>query len=640
MIQGKVRTENDCWDDRDAIREPAEHTVVGRNPGSKSFVRKALRYGISLLAILTAIVVMVIGCLGGDRELFQDESHGIWLNRSGWGHIAEFIRFDPSAPLYHYVTKLWIDLGGESEVWFRFESGLCYLAAFPVIWWLGRPTFSRSERFGIFVLLIACKTVGFDAIFGRFYEMMFLESCVILLSFVGLFGGRLPRRTALTLLTLGNFAGLMTHYYFMFCLLAQGVAYLLFFRWRRFGDFLVGAVVPVIAFAVVWGPTFRAQLASGRFNDDRSPLALSVLLGDTYFARRWLIILPALLLLTLVEHRRARWCLISWGRFKAKTARFLADERTRVFAVLWGVTFLSPFLTSMFLGAQFLKRDPYIMLTSLPFVALLILAVDRSDRLLRVVLGLVIVCFVGTIEARFRTSIVRNGFPRNGTRAAVETMLGKGQSGDIVVCLDNYFTKIDYYVRRSPTGVRAEVLGFPKDLEKHPGWSDWRILRDMEAFKAYARGYAAEVARTAERRPGCHVWVLDAEWVPDFTSVAMAAFDAAMKRTERIEVPEGVGFTEIVGYEPRRAKPEDASQAGGGPGRPRRASLPASRFPLRAAPGVAPGPFPRSGLGHAGWIDASRTPCSAPSNARGGHGTWPSSGSCSTPGRGSRSCAP
>ncbi len=64
-----------------------------------------------------------------------------------------------------------------------------------------------------------------------------------------------------------------------------------------------------------------------------------------------------------------------------------------------------------------------------------------------------------------------------------------------------------------------------------------------------------------------------------------------------------------------------------------------------AAAGIAPGlpvpaqgrswsgprPFPRSGPGRAGSTAASRTPCSEPSNAPESRGTWPSSGSCSTP---------
>jgi hypothetical protein len=557
---------NDRETDRDSTGEAAGLPDGGHRPGSKPFARVALRYGTLLLAALTAVVVVMIGCFGGDRELFQDESYVVWLDRSGWGHIARSIRLEPCPPLYHYVMKLWLDLGGESEVWLRSQSGLCFLAAFPVIWWLGRPIFSRSERFGIFVLLIGCKMLDFNAIFGRFYEMMFLESCVVLLSFVGLFGGRLPRSTALGLLALGNFAGLMTHYYFAFCLLAQGVAYLLFYRWRRFGDFLAGAVAPVLAFAVAWGPTFRAQLASGRFRGERSLPHLSAIFSDLYFHGRWFVILPALLLLTLIEHRRSRWRLISWGRLRAKATLFLADERTRVFAVLWAVAYFSPFLASMVLGEEFLKVDPYLMLTSLPFVAVLILAVDRSDRLLRVVLGLVIVGFIGSTELRYRASLYRDGFPEGGSRAAVEKMLGKGQSGDIVVCLDNYITKIDYYLRRSKTGVRAEIIGFPRELENRPGWSDPRILRDMDAFKAYARDYADEMARTARSRPGCRVWVLDAEWLPEFTTVAMEAFDRAMRRTERIEVPEGVGFTEIVGYEPLGATPKDVSRAGGAPG--------------------------------------------------------------------------
>ena len=74
-------------------------------------------------------------------------------------------------------------------------------------------------------------------------------------------------------------------------------------------------------------------------------------------------------------------------------------------------------------------------------------------------------------------------------------------------------------------------------------------------------------------------------------------------------------------------------------GDPRRGSPLAFPSQLRAKPGAVPGPFPRSGPGRDGWTAASRTPCCAPSNARAGHETWRSSGSCSTPGCGSRNCA-
>ena len=78
---------------------------------------------------------------------------------------------------------------------------------------------------------------------------------------------------------------------------------------------------------------------------------------------------------------------------------------------------------------------------------------------------------------------------------------------------------------------------------------------------------------------------------------------------------------------------------------PRRLRFPgrkplASRSRPRIDPGAVPGPFRRNSPGRGGSTAVSRTPCSAPSNVRGSRATSPSSSSCSTPGCGSRNCAP
>jgi len=60
--------------------------------------------------------------------------------------------------------------------------------------------------------------------------------------------------------------------------------------------------------------------------------------------------------------------------------------------------------------------------------------------------------------------------------------------------------------------------------------------------------------------------------------------------------------------------------------------------PVPAQAWSGPRSIPQERPGPLGSTAASRTPCSALSNTRESRVTWPSSGSCSTPGCGSRNC--
>ena len=538
---------------QDLIPNEPDDRAAEPTPRS-GWLRRLLRSGGLLVAAVWALIALGTAFLGIGREMEQDETYVIWLDRAGWGHLSHYLQFEPSAPLYHYLMKLWIDVGGTSESWVRIPSSLSFLASFPVIWWLGRPLFSRSERLGIFILLVACKTISYQAVFCRYFEMMYLESCVVLLCFVGFFSGRLPRRSALALLALVNFAGLMTHYYFTFCVFAQGLAYLLFYRWRRLGAFCLGVVLPVLVFGAAWGAMLRIQLASGRFQNLWRLPDPTVLLQDSYFARRWVIVLPALILLIAVVRRQSRWRLISRQEFRDKLTYFRSDDRVRVFAFLWLVTVISPFLTAMVAGRQFLKSDPFIVLASFPFVTVLVLTVNRSNRLLRIVCGLGILGLVGLTEGRFRVALVRNPFPPTKTRAAMGKVLQIGQPSDIIVCLDYYYTIMDYYLKQSPELPNVEVRGFPEELDSHPGYSVAIRPSDWEALQAHAKVYAESMAEEASRRPGSRIWVCDSIWRPEFTTTLRDAFDKVMDRVDRIDVPSGAGYTNLVGYQPRLNK--------------------------------------------------------------------------------------
>ena len=529
-------------------RSVSDSSPSSASRGFRPQIRRHLRALGRLLLLGWAATMVWVGFVGLNRELKQDESYVVWLDQFGWAHFLKYIRFEPSAPLYHYLMRVWFDLGGVSESWVRLPSSLFWLASFPIIWVLGGYVLRRSERVAVFVLILACRTLGADAIFGRYFEMMYFEMCVVLFSFIGLYTRRMPRRLAMILLAVGNFAGLMTHYYFAFCLMAQGLAFLVFFGWRQLGAFLITAVMPTLLFAIVWIPTFRAQLASGRFAEKYLLPEFATLIQDTYFGRRWLIVGPAMLVLLFVSHRRARWRLGGVGRLRQELGQTWGDQRVRIFGLFWAVLVFFPFLTAIVLGKRFLKPEPFVVLATLPLMCAISVAFSRTQRSLRLVAGCLVVGLIAVSDGRYRWQVINNPFPATDSRVAVNKLMAKAQPQDQIICIDYYYTIVDYYLRKDHAATPMNLIGFPKDLENHPGYASHVDLDDRRTLNKMADEYVAGVVQAAKEQPGSHVWLIDSDWQPEFTSALMVRLSQAMTLSEQIDVPGGEGYKTIYGF--------------------------------------------------------------------------------------------
>ncbi len=234
------------------------------------------------LPVFLAVTAIVLAFYGPWTDFFQDESHVVWLAKPGWRHIAEFIPYEPQPPLYYGLLALWIDVAGDSEVSVRALSGLCYLLSLASILWLGRYIFRRDELIAVAVA-VACsaKLLG-TAGFGRMFALLFLEACVALLAFAGLFLGRARGRGIVILLAAANLAGMLTHYYFTFLVLAQAIVFLGFVR-HKWAGAVFGLLLPGALFLAACGPVLYNQVHSNRFTGNLAePLRRSSLASELY----------------------------------------------------------------------------------------------------------------------------------------------------------------------------------------------------------------------------------------------------------------------------------------------------------------------------------------------------------------------
>lgn len=164
--------------------------------------------------------------------------------------IRAVLLSDTSPPLYYLLLNVWTRLAGTGDASLRLFSTVWALACFPLLWALGR------QVGGTRTALTACALFAFSppALYyageGRMYSLLwFLGLSLAWLSLALARRGSSPRILLLWILVAS--AGLLTHYFFAFVLMACVI-----WLWLHPGEFrrahLAGLVALVGVLALPW----------------------------------------------------------------------------------------------------------------------------------------------------------------------------------------------------------------------------------------------------------------------------------------------------------------------------------------------------------------------------------------------------
>jgi len=328
----------------------------------------------------------------GAQSLWFDESESVWVPAQGLAAIAPIIGARGLAPLYYYVVWLAVPLIGQSEFALRFVSLAFGLLLVPLTFALARRLY--NTRVGLWAAMLAAINpflVYYDQE-ARPYTLLAVLAAISMLAFVRILQGwdgqgRLDRRWSLVYV-LATTAGLYTHHYALFLIIAQVLFLLL--RWRQYrslfarGLALLAGVGLLYAPWIVLGWGIVVSRVSGGESFTFTPLTPWELARRTLLAFSLGLTVPDALPVALVA---AAFCLLAMGGLwpiRRQPGLLLALWLALVFAGAYAVNLRTPWTHPRYLMPAF---PAFVILAGR---GLATLAGRRPTRLLAIAAALVI----------------------------------------------------------------------------------------------------------------------------------------------------------------------------------------------------------------------------------------------------------
>lgn len=490
-------------------RLPAEPPYARSSSGGASLRGRVVRFVREerLLVTILAMTFLVRFLLADWNsywldELFSVEVYGRW-HPSAVEAVRALGDASVHPPLYQFILYHWMEVFGHSEVATRSLSNAYIVLATLLLFLALRGTFARPVAYASVVGFALTHTAMYFGLETRSYaQSIFLVSLssYVLLAYLLRYGG--PRRARGMLvsgpgaaLALANLALLMTHYYNVFFLVAQGTfltVHALFApqverRIARLGWLGLSSALQIGAFALLWGEVFLHHL--GLHGEDyeleeRATTPWQML--DRGFLEANLppwehaaAIVGVLVLLLLVR------CVVSLVR-SPDDERDVAGSWSVIYLVSWlTLPLVAAYVASLVVGIErFVPR--YFSFAVVPLAPLIALAAEQvrlsvverlprrggADRGVAVVLAAVLVLL---LPGTYAAATARKADWRGITRDVADIVEADPDRSYVIYETAVYPEPIaDYYFRRYSDSVR--VTGTLERQERELG--RYRILEE------------------------------------------------------------------------------------------------------------------------------------------------------------------
>ena len=159
-------------------------SATHQNPLPATLKRNAGRAwrDLALLALGVALTLLISYTFGHGRIFWEDEMLGWMLLRDpSWHHMIQAWKLgaDGGGFSFYLTGRAWFSLFGPSEVSFRMYSGICFAAAFAVVWSAARRFYSRGiTAFALFNTFFFSPPLVLHMAEGRFYGLLTLSTAL------------------------------------------------------------------------------------------------------------------------------------------------------------------------------------------------------------------------------------------------------------------------------------------------------------------------------------------------------------------------------------------------------------------------------------------------------------------------------
>jgi uncharacterized membrane protein len=328
-------------------------------------------------------------------EIYQVTLFGLDNNPS-LPHLLHTVGNEVQTPLYYIIIYEWIKIFGDGEVSTRLLSNLLVTFSTLLLFSLSRKIYSERVALASAIFYSFMYMPIYYGLETRQYCMVLflctLSSLILVHYLLSLPGAGLAWRDIfqrnIIYLWLANFALVMTHYYSVFFIAAQGLFVFIFFvrlaGRKRFRETIIKSAlvvsVPVLMLLTLWGPVMvhSYKRFSKKFAVESLPLNPISIFGDMVIKPNFMyfslsIIVVALLLAPLVP-----------SVLTLRTLRPTSVQNRAWFTVYFFVWAFVPciFASLLFLLAGAERYNPrYFIFCTPPLAVLLVLGVEECVKL-------------------------------------------------------------------------------------------------------------------------------------------------------------------------------------------------------------------------------------------------------------------
>jgi hypothetical protein len=384
--------------------------------------------------------LLLFAFYGDTRSVNADEVWSLKTVALSPGAMIQALRADVHPPLYFLLLWAWVRVFGLTEIAARALSGVFFAASAALLYALVRSMWDRRTALLAAAIYVSSPLALLAAHFARMYALVSLLAIVSTCAYLRL--RREPSLRFAVILAGVNALGTLTHVWFFFLILAEGVCALRDVRrLRRVWLALVAGLVP---FAALWLPALIGQLKHSSDTLAWVPRPDVVIIGRTLFlyCGALALFLPA----------------VAWAYWKRRVpapGRGLIPVWLPASMLL--ITLGAPLVVSLW-RPVFWSRFTIVALHLFAMVAARAgVRAIRGNQLAVLLVAISLPSFLYLFHADSKCD----------ARPGAEYIAQSARPDDWVLYSSLSRAPIDYYL---PSGAKLNRTSFPAEIDAHPGY--------------------------------------------------------------------------------------------------------------------------------------------------------------------------
>lgn len=448
---------------------------------------------------LAIAALLAFAFYGDARSINADEVWSLRTVALSPGAMIQALQRDVHPPLYFLLLWAWVRVFGFTEIAARTLSGIFFAASAALLYALVGSLWDRRRALLAAALYVCSPLALLAAHFARMYALVSLLAIVSTWAYLRLW--REPSLRFAVILAGANALGTLTHIWFFFLALAEGVCALPQARRARRVWAALGA--GLLPFAVLWSPALIAQLGQSSETLAWLPRPDAAMLGRTLFlyCGAFALFLPAV--------ARAYW--------KRRVGVPLEGLiPVRIVVLMLFLTIGAPLLLSIWRP---------VFWSRFTIVALHLFAIAGAHAGARAIRGNQLAALVVMISLP-SFLYVFHADSQCDARPGAGYIARNARAGDWVVYSSLSRAPIDYYLRSQAD---LKETSFPAEIDAHPGYEGpLESTARHAALEREAEGLVNRIAASPAQR----VYFMHG-FRPNVDAILLRALEARFVKSKR-----------------------------------------------------------------------------------------------------------